>query len=232
MDSNICPKCGGKGVVYSKMKSEKLGIEFSGVVDCECRLQILFNRNLERAWRGLSKVSNLDKVSPLVKYLDSDLWLTLNSHSLRVHLKNSAETQSINWYFKVVSDADLMSSWLHNIEAKEIYDPDMVEGEILSETKQTDLASFSLPPKLLIIVLGVKVARNVAMPEVLLEVLTQRGHLMKPTWIVDQPSHLLDSNHRCYSEQLIEYLKEFKRMSGSEPKVAATTNTRPTLSRR
>jgi hypothetical protein len=102
-----------------------------------------------------------------------------------------------SWYFRVLSDADLMSAWLsRDIPDDEIYDTDVAESRQGGRTsKYNSLEDIIDPPKLLIVRLGVKSARNSAMPEVLLETLMHRQHVDKPLWIVDMPGYLLKSGH-------------------------------------
>jgi hypothetical protein len=63
------------------------------------------------------------------------------------------------------------------------------------------------PPDLLVIRLGVKSARNSAMPEVLLEALAHRSHVGKPTWICDQPTKKLDPSHISFSPDVADFLR-------------------------
>jgi len=80
------------------------------------------------------------------------------------------------------------------------------------------LSDLAVPSKLLIIRLGVKAARNVAMPEVFLEALQLREQEGKPTWITDQPACLLEDGHRAYSGQVDEYLEEWDHYKLKEDK--------------
>jgi len=75
------------------------------------------------------------------------------------------------------------------------------------------LVDFIEPPELLVIQLGVKAARNNAMPEVFLETLRHRAFTGKPTWVFDQPDNPFNSNHLCYSEESHHVMTEFKRVS-------------------
>ena len=68
------------------------------------------------------------------------------------------------------------------------------------------------PYDLVIFRLGVKAARNTAMPEVLLEALALRDHLEKPTWVWDQPHRPLIEGHRCWSMQVQVELNAWSRV--------------------
>jgi hypothetical protein len=86
------------------------------------------------------------------------------------------------------------------------------------------------PPQLLIIRLGVKVARNQAMPEVFMEGVQLRLHTGKPTWIWDQPDYPFREGHLCwstYGESLVESFPLITPTSNDTPKVAkkGTTST-------
>jgi len=116
----------------------------------------------------------------------------------------------------VVSDADLMDAWL---SAKlDVRDADVEQMRQKADVRRfSALVDLAEPATLLIIVCGVKAARNEAMPEVLLEVLHHREHLNKPTWLVDQPSYLLregpgDYKHISYNHNVGDFIAEWKHL--------------------
>jgi hypothetical protein len=115
------------------------------------------------------------------------------------------------WYFQVVSDAVLMDAWLSR-DIAEVWDPDVDAIRRTVSSKYAQLSDLVDPPELLIIQLGVKAARNKAMPEVLLEALHRR-YLMqdgKPTWLLDQPVYPLAEGHISYSDRIAELLTTWK----------------------
>jgi hypothetical protein len=170
--------------------------------------------NVERGMRGLSKASPI-KESPLSGREYEDLWITVPKYTFMAHLRHIAIRKPPSWGFKVVSDADLMTAWLAtaSLAGAEIFDADAVKTSLTHAT----LVDLVDPPELLIIRVGVKAARNEAMPEVLLEALTHREHTAQPTWLWDQPHHPLDGvEHLSYSSQVAEHLAEWPRLRLSE----------------
>jgi len=172
-------------------------------------------RNLENVWRGLSLVAPFPKGSPLVKYLDKNLHLIACRGTLTRHLSSLGRAIGPHWSCKVQSDADLITAWLANVAIKgqEIFDADAsrVSSQYIS------LVDLAVPPGLLVLYLGIKTAPNKEMPQVFLEALQERAYRGKPTWVVsDKP---LDSNHRCWSESVHEFLSDWKVLTLKAPKV-------------
>lgn len=172
--------------------------------------------NLERGMRGLSEAMPLDRgeVSPLVRHTKNDVRLTASPLWMASHLRYTAARMPTHWGFRVVTDADLMVAWLATaaLQGTEIIDPDArSEAAPVSLTKLT-LVDISEPPDLLIIRLGIKVARNSAMCEVLYEALTIRNHARKPTWLWDQPDFPFDQAHLAYSRQAEEFTAGWDRV--------------------
>lgn len=151
------------------------------------------------------------KISPLLRYVESNLWIRARGVAFQAHLRNAAIhriARKGGWFFKVSTDADLMTAWLSTtvLQGGEILDPDVVERHSISLQTRT-LVDLILPPDLLILHLGVKSAANKEMPGVLQEALSTRYHEDKPTWIWDQPHSPLEPGHRCYSDALIDSLE-------------------------
>jgi hypothetical protein len=99
------------------------------------------------------------------------------------------------------------------LKRSEIFDADVALSGATVSAKMHSLVDFIDPPELLVIQLGVKSARNNAMPEVFLETLRHRAFTGKPTWVFDQPDSPFNSNHLCYSEESHHVMTEFKRVS-------------------
>jgi hypothetical protein len=173
---------------------------------CECVLARDTLKNLNRAWRGLSDAPRIAG-SPLVEHTNQCAYITASTDTFRAHLRHVGLKQGRNWSFCVASDAELITAWLGSVglSGKEILDPDAAS---VSMEKLT-LVDLVDPPDLLIIRLGVKSARNVAMPEVFLEAISHREHVRKPTWVVDQPMQQFNPNHLCYSESAAEILSQW-----------------------
>lgn len=204
-----CPKCHGEGVVpYSEddMPTPLKGNHPPSYRRCTCVLHKDIIKNVERGMKGLSKAPKVEK-SPLFDYSDKDLWITAPKGWFKAHLRHVAVRQPPSWYFKVASDADLMSAWLASASAKgaEILDLD-VSQSTLTHISLEDLV---LPPKLLILRTGVKHARNVAAPEVFLEALHLREAEDLPTWVWDTPMMRLADGHIDWSYAVDEFLSTF-----------------------
>ena len=203
-DTN-CSICRGRGVVDYTPE----GALVPGVRTCPCVQDRDIRLNLDRGWRGLSRVEPVDETL-LTEYLDSDLWVTAPHPMFQRHLYTAVYTKGPWWKFQVSSDADMMDAWLSRIPTDEIHDPDV--GRIRAQQvshRYPALVDLVEPPELLVVCVSVKVARNVAMPEVLLEALQHRDHLDKPTWIIDKPDRPLTTGHIAYSEEAGSFLADW-----------------------
>ena len=165
--------------------------------------------------RGLSKAAPLDKgeISPLSKHTKSDLWVTASPRWFASRLRYTAARMPVSWGFRVVTDADMMVAWLATaaLQGIDVRDADARPEAMVSLAKLT-LVDLMDPPELLIVRLGVKAARNSAMPEVLMESLTHRGHLGKPTWVWDQPDCRYGEGHLSYSHVVHQFISSFPRV--------------------
>jgi hypothetical protein len=187
-----CPDCGGRGVVPDQTPM-----------------------NVERGWRGLMSAPRIPE-SPLMEVADNGdhAWVTAEGPPFRAHMRHVAVRMGRHWGFKVVSDADLLTAWLATAAAEgaKIIDPDLAARMAPVSTTAITLVDLVDPPELLVVVLGVKAARNAAMPEVLAETITLRMHAGKPLWILDQPSRPLCEGHRAWSREVTELLDEARRI--------------------
>lgn len=173
---------------------------------CDCVLDKVLAVQAEKAWKNLSIVP-IKKSTELLKYQNKNLLITSDRDSLRIQLRTFfAKVRNPSLFFKVVGDHTLMSAWLGSIHAQgvAVADPDF----------QRDLKVFSLEdlaesPHILIVRLGTKRARNVAMPEVLVETIEIREHLNKVTWLVEEPSKPLEEGHLSWSPTLQDSLDDW-----------------------
>lgn len=214
-----CVHCRGRGVV-SVPKDERPPFSIGELTrPCVCVLARDVLANLERAWKGLSKAAPILK-SPLRGHETENLWITAGGKDLKEHLRHVAARQGPRWHLLVVSDADLMNSWL----SKDIPDSDIFDADVeaMRRRSRPPSAEFSAlvdlidPPALLVIRLGVKAARNKAMCEVFQEALLHREHVGKPTWIVDQPFLRLAEGHIDYSLNVASVIEDWNRVVLSE----------------
>jgi len=206
-----CSECGGRGCLQ---KIDENGIP--GVVRCRCVLLRDIIVNVNRGWVKLSEAPRI-KETPLSGYEEECLYVTAPDLDFRAHMRTAAIKKSAenpDWFFKVVSDADLMTAWLGDIAESggEVFDPDVVR-DIEWDRGYRSLVSLTLPPQLLVIKTGVKIARNVAMSEVLAEAILQRNHISRPTWVIDQPKNRLEAGHICHSEVLMTILKGWEHVA-------------------
>lgn len=220
-----CPHCRGRGVV--PVPPELLPPFAVGEITqpCGCVMVRDLIYNLERGWKSLSKAESI-KTSPLCGKEGDNLWITGSTPKFKSHLKKVASRMGPRWNFVVVSDADLMDAWLSR--GIEVIDPDIdqmrkaqVSGKFMA------LSDIAVPPELLIIRLGVKAARNAAMPEVFMEALLLREQESKPTWITDQPTCLLEDGHRAFNGQVEDFLEDWEHivLERAKPKTVSNSTT-------
>lgn len=203
-----CPMCRGRGVVEAPPKPGRI-IVGGRTVPCGCILERDILVNVERGWRGLTQALPI-LASPLKGHEDKNLRITAGHKTIREHLRHVAVRQGPKWSFNVVSDADLMDSWLARID-----DGDIIDGDVEQLRRQPVTSKYGAlvdmvePPDLLIMIMGVKAARNSAMPEVVLEALQHRAHKSKPTWIVDQPEYRLVGGHISHSGHIVALIDKW-----------------------
>ena len=178
---------------------------------CDCVLMEDILSSVERGWPGLLRTGvPLSEASPLKDHLTKPLYIRAVLQTFKNHLRHVALREGPDWNFKVITDADLMVAWLANVSLSgaNILDPDIKRPSLDSLT----LLDLVVPPDLLVIRLGVKSARNVAMSEVFLEALMHREHEGLPTWIVDQPTKPLQEGHLCWSSEVQSYLNSWEKL--------------------
>lgn len=209
-----CEVCRGRGIIPVKFDDAPTqpteGVRPPQYDRCLCVLQQDIARNVERGMRKLMKAPVIPK-SKFSKFLERDLWVTANKVTFMANLRHVAVRSPPTWYFKVVSDADLMTSWLASValKGKDILDPDAAKVSL----EHVTLVDLVMPPHLLIVRLGIKQARNVASPEVFLEALRHREHAGLPTWVWDTPEETLDRGHICWSHAVMEFLENWDHLT-------------------
>lgn len=198
-----CKFCKGRGVTEMRIEDRPPGMITPATVICSCVTLRDRLKNMDGAWPGLSLATSLKAVSSLDVLIKKNVWITAPTARFRAHLHRVAKSQSSLWHFLVASDADIMTSWLGSVAIKgaEIFD---TEASI--STKHVTIVDLVEPPSLLILLLGIKTARNAATAEVVLEALQHRLHVGKPTWVIDQPEQPLKPGHLAYSPALAEIL--------------------------
>jgi len=176
---------------------------------CECVLYKDILENVDRALRDLSKAPVV-KGSPLLDRDDKNLWITAGQDFL-AHLRHVGIRKPVTWNFKVVSDAELTTAWLGSValQGKDILDPDAYA----ISTQYITIPDLVVPPDLLVIRMGIKVARMAPAPEVLAEALNTRLHEGKPTWIWDEPTHPLNTGHLFWSDTVGRILSHWEHLT-------------------
>ena len=178
-----CQHCLGRGVVNMPYDKDH---PIARTKQCACVMMREVKRNVERGCPGLLK-DMVIKGSDLMGRETDNLWVVSENPShWRAHLRYMAIRMGPRWGFSVRSDRDLISAWLST--AKTVHDAD-VQGDRVDLSKvidrYVDLEGMVMPPDLLILEVGEKVARNDAAPEVVFEAIKMRLYLKKPTWLVD-----------------------------------------------
>jgi len=162
--------------------------------------------NMEKVWKSLSKakeIPGLRKNPPLRQLTNRSVWITAKLGTFRAHLKALAFTQPELWDARVISDLDIVETWLKTAKAQghKIYDSETANHN--SEFIAMDITELVSSIELVILKLGVKQAPNKETHSTLLEALSIRRHLGMPTWIVDTPDQRIDNMaHKAYSEVL------------------------------
>jgi len=179
---------------------------------CECVLRLDILSNVEKGLIGLSSVPILSE-TPLNGCEGKNLWITSGEEFLS-HLRHIAIRKPITWGFRVNSDAEMVTAWLATIavNGQEIFDADAYTVS----TKYMTVPDMVVPPDLLVVRMGVKVARNAAANEVLMEALQLRMHEGKPTWLWDEPHNPLGPGHLFWSDGLARVLSRWERIQKLE----------------
>lgn len=195
-----CPHCEGTGTVRAESKPPHP----PSYRRCVCVLHSDILSNVERGMKGLSKAAIIPE-SPLLGYEKKNLRVRADSRTFKRHMRHVAVRMPPTWGFKVTSDAEIVTAWLGSVALKgmDIIDPDAY----MVSTSYLSIPDLVMPPGLLIIRMGVKVARNEASPEVLAEAINLRHHAGKPTWIWDEPNHPLQAGHLFWSDAVAGILQ-------------------------
>jgi hypothetical protein len=210
-----CPDCEGSGMVRVG-EPDGLPPKYKR---CECVLREDLLANADRVMPGLSVAPPVSR-SPLADKWKSNLMIHAPERWFRSHLRHVAIRRPPIWAGRVVSDADLVTSWLASVALKGdvILDPDS-HGV---STQYITLADLVVPPDLLVIRMGVKVARNVAANEVLAEAIMLRKHLQKPTWVWALPDFPLAPGHLFWSDEVGRVMSDFLQIGAANDQALAT----------
>lgn len=211
----VCNKCDGFGYVQSD--NGHMGIPQA--IQCECKIDKALSAQAERAWANLSLVP-IKKSSPLNKLFSKNLVISSERDVLRMHLRTSfAKQRNPSLFYKVIGDHTLMSAWLGSLHVQGIA---VADPDFQRELKVYSLEDLAESPNLLVIRLGTKMARNAAMPEVLVETLEIREHLNKATWLVEEPTKPLEEGHLSWSPILEDMIQSWEKVILTTPEGKTT----------
>ena len=200
-----CKKCNGFG--YVQVDEGYNGMPQA--IQCDCVIDKSLKNQAERAWTNLSLVP-IKETSLLDGENRKNLLISSTRDMLRLHLRTAFfKIRNPSLFLKVVGDHTLMSAWLGSLHAQgvAVADPDFQR-----HLKVYSLEDLAESPDLLVIRLGTKMARNSAMPEVLVETLEMREHLNRPTWLVEEPSKPLEEGHLSWSPTLQDMIGGWKKI--------------------
>lgn len=206
MSKSVCPKCfGQERVIVPGSFFSPMGVS----IPCECVKERDIRDRLNTVWPNLGHARAVE-ASPLTSQVENDLIVTAPPEVLKNHMARVCREMSSKWRARVITDADLMTTWLYS--ANEVGDGDVLEARERGENTVSRINDLVEPFQLLVIRLGVKAARNSAMPEVLLEALNHRTHLGRPTWVADTPDWRLGLGHLAFSDAVGEALQGWTRV--------------------
>lgn len=217
-----CPKCQGRGVTPVMVELPG-GVQFpgGGTQRCDCVYKRDLLANVRKIWKLLPNGESIP-TSPLMKWTEQSLWVRASHKDIVNHLRHVALRMGPAWYARVMADAALVTAWLST--AHNIRDPDvLIEQSRMPSSAFYTLVDIALPPDLLIILLGVKSAKNREMPGVLAEAISERTMAGKPTWIVDSPGKKLGPGHICWDVRVEEVIWEWPKLQLTRPKTKTTT---------
>lgn len=212
-----CPRCRGRGSVQRTYTPEEIKalppweIPSTHWDACVCTKARREREALERVWRGYANFQPVAR-TPLSRYAQKDVLVKSSSSTLRSHLfRVLRDHPNLLRSTRVVSDLDLISAWLATA-GLDVLDPEVAGQHRDSEDAFLRLVDLVAPPALLVLRLGVKAARNVAVPEVILEALQCRAHRGRPTWVVEDPYLPFTTGAIFWSPQLVAHMAPWVRV--------------------
>lgn len=204
----VCPICKGEG---------RIPVETSGPpIDrkCICIAKAERYQNAERGWSGITDNVTRLNGAPMTKHLQHNVWITASRAWMKAHLLAITLNKPLAWRFNMESDVSLMNAWLASItvQGMEILDPEAREHYTAYSVAKLTVTDLAVPPDLLILQMGVKSARNSAMPEVFIEALNERAQAGKYTWVWDDVSSPLGVGMPVYSAELLQIISSWERV--------------------
>ena len=229
-----CPECRGRGVVrVVPAPGTYFGPPRTQVCKCVWNREIL--QYLEARWPGITR-STIPKASHLDGMLSESIWLTGSDKAMQGHIFRAlikyAKDNGRHAQFQMVTDIDLVDSWLGNVPTDDLRDSDVVlqrERGAIENREEVNLAALVRDTPLLIIRTGFKASKNKEMPAVLLETLKYREARNKPVWFTDTLANPFEHGHIAWSGAAADCLADFGRIILSElPQGVTPMNAEPT----
>lgn len=192
-----CSICNGVKFTREVQKND-WGVEILYMKPCVCALIERFHARVGNEIFHAMTLSS----SPLRSKMTSDLFIEANRLDLLPHLKHVFWYAGMDYFFRMVTDSELMDAWLS-------------KGKESSSDFQgySSLRDAVEDPSLLIIFIGVMTYPNRALPGVFLEALKLRNHKGLPTWIVSARDNTFTQGHLCWSAEGQVYIdRSFERI--------------------
>jgi hypothetical protein len=171
-----CETCGGLGHIFIDSMTSKR---------CVCLLRSLYALKLGR----LMNVKTA-KNSPLLKKLDSNLYLIVDDDTIAPHLKASFIMMGLDARWVYIDDSNVLQTWLGGTNS--------AGADNIPELMEIPFMALRL---------GVVGYKNVALSGVLCELLMGRALSNRPTWIITPRPVTQDCLE--YSTELIGILKRY-----------------------
>jgi len=171
-----CPKCGGTGHIF---------IDSMNAKRCICLQRSLYARKLGMHLYRVPPAKN----SPLLKKLDTNMFLMMHDDDINPHLKSAFVKLGLNAHWIYLDDSSVLQAWLGK--------PNSADAQNLNELMDYPF---------MVLRLGVVGYKNVALSGVITELLMGRLMAFKTTWIVS-PRPLAADTCLEYSDELDNLLR-------------------------
>lgn len=173
-DDDLCEKCG------EEIKSDCGGrghvrVETDGPFKTFRRCPGLMRKKFrDHVGDAIYEAEIIDS-SPLLEHVGEDVVIRSNREKFRSHLRYVLARQGFTYFFRLLTDSDVLDAWLSKHETTE-------EGRGSTPVGYYNLRDAVDGPDLLIVNIGTQTSRNRALPSVLHQVARKRSFQGKPTW--------------------------------------------------
>lgn len=201
-----CPICLGKGHLKTVGK-DSAGYPQVFMTPCKC---VRIERFKQRVGHDIFQAPNL-KRTPLLAKTGKNLFLHADREDLLPHLKCLLWAKGPDFFFRLLTDLDVMDAWLSKPKESMTPNRDVINS---SSTLGMGVAWSSLrdaveDPSLLLLYIGVSTHPNRALSNALTEALRIRSWAGKPTWVINPPERIWrEGFHICWSPELDALLQQ------------------------